>query len=74
MIDAVNETVDATRCGGQRNCHGEQRCLTHDLWEDLSCQIRDFLSDVNLEQLVQRKSVQTLHRLQEHETLSPETA
>lgn len=65
VIDAVNETVDATRCGGQRNCHGEQRCLTHDLWEELSCQIRDFLSNVSLNELVRRKSVQTLHRLQD---------
>jgi Rrf2 family iron-sulfur cluster assembly transcriptional regulator len=61
----VNETVDATRCGGQRNCRGEQRCLTHDLWEELSTQIREFLSNVNLEQLVRQRNVQTLHRLSE---------
>jgi Rrf2 family transcriptional regulator, iron-sulfur cluster assembly transcription factor len=65
VIDAVNETVDATRCGGQRNCQDERRCLTHDLWEDLSTQIRDFLSNVSLDRLVKRKSVQTVHRLQE---------
>jgi len=63
VIDAVNETVDATRCGGQRNCHGEQRCLTHDLWEELSTQIRDFLSNVNLNQLVRQRASQTVHRL-----------
>ncbi len=65
VVDAVNETVDATRCGGQKNCQGEHRCLTHDLWEDLSAQIRYFLSDVSLDQLVKRKSVQTIHRLQD---------
>ncbi len=65
VIDAVNETVDATRCGGQRNCQDEHRCLTHDLWEDLSTQIRDFLSGVSLDQLVKRQSVQTVHRFQE---------
>lgn len=65
VIDAVNETVDATRCGGQRNCRGDHRCLTHDLWEELSGQIRDYLSNVSLDQLVHRDSVQTLHRLQE---------
>ncbi len=65
VIDAVNETVDATRCAGRRNCHGEQRCLTHDLWEDLSTQIRTFLANVSLEQLVRQKdNVQTLHRLE----------
>ena len=67
VIDAVNETVDATRCGGRRNCQGEQRCLTHDLWENLSNQIRDFLSSVSLDQLVRQKGgVQTLHRLKDN--------
>ena len=74
VIDAVNETVDATRCGGRRNCQGEHRCLTHDLWEELSCQIRDFLGNVNLDQLVQEKSVQTLHRLQEGSEMSVEVS
>lgn len=63
VIDAVNETVDATRCGGKRNCQGEQRCLTHDLWENLSNQIRDFLGSVSLDQLVRQRGVQTLHRI-----------
>lgn len=65
VIDAVNESVDATRCGGQRNCQDEHRCLTHDLWEDLSTQIRQFLSEVSLDQLVKRQSVQAVHRLQD---------
>ena len=50
---------------GKKIARGEQRCLTHDLWEDLSTQIRDFLSDVSLDQLVKRESVQTIHRLQD---------
>ena len=36
VITAVDESVDATRCGGRENCQGEERCLTHDLWQDLS--------------------------------------
>ncbi|MBT8447531.1 MAG: Rrf2 family transcriptional regulator [Gammaproteobacteria bacterium] len=56
VIDAVHESVDATKCGGQRNCRGEERCLTHDLWEDLSMQIRGFLDQVTLDDLVQRRS------------------
>ena len=43
VIDAVNESVDATRCGGQKNCKKNDRCLTHDLWADLSNEIRSFL-------------------------------
>ena len=48
VIDAVDETVDATRCGGQRNCQDRHGCLTHDLWEELSHQIRQYLSSVTL--------------------------
>ncbi len=65
VIDAVDETVDATRCGGQRNCQGEQRCLTHDLWADLSTQIRNFLGNVSLNELVAQRSVQVIRQLQD---------
>jgi len=65
VIDAVSENVDATRCGGAQNCHGEHRCLTHDLWEDLSNRIRDYLDTVSLGALVERKSVQTVRAQQE---------
>ena len=51
IIDAVDESVDATRCGGQMNCQGEEQCLTHDLWEDLSTQIRGFMTGVTLADL-----------------------
>ena len=52
VITAVDESVDATRCGGLENCQGEARCLTHDLWHGLSEQIHEFLSGIDLEQLV----------------------
>ena len=39
VISAVDEVVDATRCGGAGNCHNNERCLTHDLWHDLSDRI-----------------------------------
>ena len=68
IITAVDEPIKATRCspGAPSGCHNDKsRCLTHDLWEELSCQIRDFLSNVSLNQLVERKTVQTLHRLQD---------
>lgn len=65
IIDAVDERVDATRCGGLRNCHGEQSCLTHDLWTDLSSQIRGFLDSVSLGQLIGKHSVQVVRRWQD---------
>lgn len=55
VIDAVDESVDATRCKGMENCQGDQRCITHDLWQDLSAQIHEFLSGITLAQLVERQ-------------------
>jgi Rrf2 family transcriptional regulator, iron-sulfur cluster assembly transcription factor len=66
VIRAVDEPVDATRCHGKKNCHGEDRCLTHDLWEELSQQITDFLSNISLASLVERGSVKKLSERQEH--------
>ncbi len=36
IIDAVNEAVDATGCGGTSDCQQGEVCLTHHLWCDLS--------------------------------------
>ena len=65
VIDAVDETVHATRCGGQRNCQGEKRCLTHDLLADLSTQIRDFLGNISLNELVGQSGVQVIRQWQD---------
>ena len=55
IIDAVDEAVDVTSCQGKGNCHHGETCLTHDLWEDLSGQIHDFLSQISLDDLVDRR-------------------
>jgi Rrf2 family iron-sulfur cluster assembly transcriptional regulator len=57
IIDAVNESIDATSCGGAGDCQEGDFCLTHHLWTDLSAQIHKFLSDISLAQLVERKDV-----------------
>lgn len=57
VITAVDETVDTTRCGGLSNCHNDERCLTHDLWTDLSNQIRTFLNEITLGHLMERGGV-----------------
>ncbi|NKB35912.1 MAG: Fe-S cluster assembly transcriptional regulator IscR [Gammaproteobacteria bacterium] len=72
VIRAVDETVDATRCHGKKNCHGEDRCLTHDLWEELSGQITEFLSSISLASLVERGSVKTVSERQEHALIQME--
>lgn len=65
VITAVDESVDATRCGGRENCQGEERCLTHDLWQDLSQQIHEFLRDIDLAELVERRRVREVAKRQD---------
>jgi Rrf2 family transcriptional regulator, iron-sulfur cluster assembly transcription factor len=60
IIDAVNETVDATGCGGSADCQQGEVCLTHHLWCDLSDQIHGFLSQISLSNLVERREVQSI--------------
>jgi len=60
VIDAVNESVDATRCHGEANCHQGSKCITHHLWCDLSDEIQRFLSDISLQELVRREKARTL--------------
>lgn len=60
VVHAINENIDARRCGGERNCHGTEECLTHQLWDDLSTRIHDFLAGISLADLVNRPRVQEL--------------
>lgn len=60
IIDAVNESVDVTKCQGQGNCQQGETCLTHHLWEDLSQQIHDFLGGISLADLMRRNDVQRI--------------
>lgn len=52
IILAVDEPIDATRCGGRENCHDDRKCITHDLWAKLNEHILDYLGGVTLRQLV----------------------
>ncbi|MBI3546964.1 MAG: Fe-S cluster assembly transcriptional regulator IscR [Gammaproteobacteria bacterium] len=65
IIVAINENIDATRCGGEKNCHGDEACLTHQLWEDLSVRIHEFLHGITLGDLVNKPHVQEVASRQE---------
>jgi Rrf2 family iron-sulfur cluster assembly transcriptional regulator len=60
VVDAVNESVDATGCQRQGDCQSGEICLTHHLWCDLSDQIHSVLSSISLADLVARKDVQVI--------------
>lgn len=52
IIRAVDEPIDATQCGGMGNCHGDEKCMTHELWTGLNAHIYKFLESVTLGDLV----------------------
>ncbi len=79
IIHAVDESLDATLCGGKRDCSEDQRvCMTHDLWTSLNKKMFEYLDSVSLANLVaqqqQRAASAVLHdersvqRLQDPET------
>lgn len=58
VINAVNESMDVSRCEGRANCHNGKQCLTHNLWMDLSDRIHDFLNSISLGELIKRNQEQ----------------
>lgn len=68
IISAVDEKVDATRCGGKEDCQDGERCLTHELWEDLSSRLYQFLDSITLAQYVDKPVVKSVIERQERET------
>ena len=60
IIDAVNESVDTTKCRGAGDCQDGETCLTHHLWEDLSDQIHVFLESISLADLVMKNEVKKI--------------
>ena len=70
IITAVDEKADMTRCGGEANCQDGKKCLTHELWTDLSLEIYKFLDGITLFNLVNRPEVREVAERQEIEQQS----
>jgi len=64
IIDAIDENIDTTMCGGNMNCLDEKPCLTHFLWAELSGKIRGFLEDITLGNLVNQPHVKEVAKRQ----------
>ncbi|MGR9052667.1 MAG: Fe-S cluster assembly transcriptional regulator IscR [Gammaproteobacteria bacterium] len=67
VIEAVDEPLDSTKCGGEGNCQNNKSCLTHDLWMGLSDQIRDYLKNISLGDLLEKHDVQEVAKRQDQE-------
>jgi len=60
IISSVDENVDVTRCKGEANCQGGDKCLTHELWTRLSERLYAFLDNITLAQFVDRPGIPEL--------------
>ena len=65
VMYAVDEPIDVTRCGGQQNCMGDVRCLTHDLWLGLNRHVAEYLNGISLGEMVQLNNVKQVANRQD---------
>ena len=59
IILAVDENLDVTNCGNSSGgCNDDnKRCLTHNLWMDLSNRIQSFLDGISLQDMMDKSDV-----------------
>ncbi|MCK5813633.1 MAG: Rrf2 family transcriptional regulator [Cocleimonas sp.] len=57
IILAVDDSLDSTKCKGNKDCNGGNKCLTHKLWADLSDRLFEFLDGISLSEFVSRPEV-----------------
>ncbi|MDP6414640.1 MAG: Fe-S cluster assembly transcriptional regulator IscR [Gammaproteobacteria bacterium] len=69
IIDAVNESIDTTKCQGAGDCQDGETCLTHHLWIGLSDQIHSFLEGISLADLVLKNEVKQIAEQQDRKQL-----
>lgn len=61
IIFAVDEPLDATRCGGKEDCDGGGPCMTHELWSTLNRKMVEYLDSVTLQSLVDKQRDRASH-------------
>ena len=57
IIDSVDENVEAMKCSGRADCQHGETCLSHQLWSELSDEIHQFLSSINLATIIEKREV-----------------
>ncbi len=63
IIKAVDDDMDARTCNGMKNCHDNNKCLTHDLWNGLTNHVYRYLDNISLHDLLPKKSLTTPQKL-----------
>jgi len=57
IILAVDEACKVVDCSDSEGCHDGYQCLTHDLWQELSNEIRSFLDGITLSEIMTQEAV-----------------
>ena len=57
IILAVDESCKVVDCDENNGCHSNYQCLTHDLWQELSNEIRTFLDGITLAEIMTQETV-----------------
>ena len=57
IILAVDESVKVASCGEADSCDGDYQCLTHDLWQELSNEIKGFLDGISIAEVMANQTV-----------------
>lgn len=57
IILAVDETCKVVDCNDSDGCQDGYQCLTHDLWQELSNEIRSFLDGITLSEIISQNTV-----------------
>ena len=52
IIVAIDESCQVAACSDSDACHGDYQCLTHDLWQEISNEIRGFLDGISLAEVM----------------------
>jgi len=57
IILAVDEAYKVVDCEDSEGCHADYQCLTHDLWQELSNEIKTFLDGISLSEIMSQPTV-----------------
>ena len=77
IVLAVDEPLEGTRCTPNQplGCRAStERCLTHDLWEELGNQMYHYLRSVTLEDVIKQRILATCGALPVDEAANKPTA
>jgi Rrf2 family iron-sulfur cluster assembly transcriptional regulator len=55
IINATEETIEMTRCKGQKNCINGNKCITHDVWQNLNSHIMLYFKQISLVDIINNR-------------------